>query len=176
MGRVRKKRKGAKYNYDKNRRKEWKKAKKLPTIGCTQIKEAWDPKKSVKKNLEEMGISADPNQTFKIPKTKDIFISEDSKTDEEEKTRKRQPKEHVIEDLEMEASIPQEKTLKLSSEEVKYCIYMLEKYGEDYKAMARDKRNHFQDTPKQIKKKIKTFMNIPEQYNAYIASKTSILC
>lgn len=33
MGRVRKKRKGAKYNYDKNRRKEWKKAKKLPTIG-----------------------------------------------------------------------------------------------------------------------------------------------
>lgn len=33
MGRVRKKRKGAKYNYDKNRRKEWKKSKKLPTIG-----------------------------------------------------------------------------------------------------------------------------------------------
>lgn len=40
------------------------------SIISTQIKEAWDPKKSVKKNLEEMGISADPNQTFKIPKTK----------------------------------------------------------------------------------------------------------
>lgn len=40
-------------------------------------------------------------------------------------------------DLEMEASIPQEKTLKLSSEEVKYCIYMLEKYGEDYKVSSK---------------------------------------
>lgn len=39
--------------------------------------------------------------------------------------------------------------------------------------MARDRRNYFQDTPKQIKKKIRTFMNIPEQYNAYLASKAS---
>lgn len=36
-------------------------------------------------------------------------------------------------DLEAEANAPLEKTLRLSSEEAKYCIYMMEKYGEDYK-------------------------------------------
>ncbi|KAK3095549.1 hypothetical protein FSP39_015991 [Pinctada imbricata] len=46
---------------------------------------------------------------------------------------------------------------------------MMEKYGEDYKAMARDSRNHFQDTPKQIKRKIQVFKSIPEQYNEYLS-------
>lgn len=32
MARLRKQRKAKKYNYDKNRRKAWKKSKKLPTI------------------------------------------------------------------------------------------------------------------------------------------------
>nr|XP_022341445.1 nucleolar protein 16-like [Crassostrea virginica] len=176
MARLRKQRKAKKYNYDKNRRKAWKKSKKLPTIECAQIKQAWDPKKSVRKNLEEMGISADPNQTFKIPKTKDMIEIEGSDKSQEskkKKTSKHQPKEHVVQELEMEANLPLEKTLRLSSEEAKYCIYMMEKYGEDYKAMARDRRNYYQDTPKQIKKKINTFKNIPEQYNEYLSSKSS---
>ena len=40
-----------------------------------------------------------------------------------------------------------------------------------FQAMARDHRNYYQDTPKQIRRKILTFKGIPEQYNAYLASK-----
>lgn len=42
-------------------------------------------------------------------------------------------------ELEMEANLPLEKTLRLSSEEAKYCIYMMEKYGEDYKVGCRSR-------------------------------------
>ena len=37
--------------------------------------------------------------------------------------------------------------------------------------MARDKKNFYQDTPKQIKKKILAFQKIPELYNAYLQLK-----
>ncbi len=36
-------------------------------------------------------------------------------------------------ELEEEANHPQERRLKYSDPEVRYCIYMMEKYGEDYK-------------------------------------------
>ncbi len=37
--------------------------------------------------------------------------------------------------------------------------------------MARDEKNYYQDTPKQIRKKIMTFKSIPQQYNAYLKAK-----
>ena len=40
-----------------------------------------------------------------------------------------------------------------------------------FQAMARDEKNYYQDTPKQIRRKILTFKSIPEQYNAYLSSK-----
>lgn len=38
-------------------------------------------------------------------------------------------------------------------------------------AMARDKKNYYQETWKQIRAKINVFKGIPEQYNEYLASK-----
>ena len=38
-------------------------------------------------------------------------------------------------------------------------------------AMAKDPKNYYQDTPKQIRGKIRAFMSIPEQYNEYRNSK-----
>ena len=40
-------------------------------------------------------------------------------------------------------------------------------YGFILQAMARDRRNYYQDTPKQIKRKIETFKKIPDLYDAY---------
>ena len=37
--------------------------------------------------------------------------------------------------------------------------------------MARDDKNYYQDTPKQIRKKIMTFKSIPMQYKAYLKAK-----
>ena len=38
-------------------------------------------------------------------------------------------------------------------------------------AMARDPKNYYQETPKQIRRKIVTFQGIPSQYQAYLDSK-----
>merc|ERR550519_33877 len=56
---------------------------------------------------------------------------------------------------------------RFSREQVMWLSYMIDKHQDDYKAMARDKKNHFQETPKQIKGKILKFMNIPEQYAVF---------
>jgi hypothetical protein len=38
-------------------------------------------------------------------------------------------------------------------------------------AMAKDRRNYYQDTPKQIKRKITSFKSTPNQYSAYLKLK-----
>ena len=114
-----------------------------------------------------MGLSADPNKTIKIPKTKDIIASNSV----EASTSTSGTKRHVVNALEREACQPQEKTLRLSEPEVRYCTFMMDKYGDDYKAMARDHKNYYQDTPKQIRRKINVFKSIPAQYELYV--KTS---
>jgi hypothetical protein len=44
---------------------------------------------------------------------------------------------------------------------------MMDKYKTDYKAMARDPRNHYQETPKAIESKVRRFIRIPEHYAVY---------
>lgn len=161
------------YNYNVDRRKLWKKARKLPSVKCEQIAKAWDQHKSVSQNLMEMGVSSDPNRTIRIPKVHESLgpKAETMDVDNIQKPVKAFPKGHVIEELMEEANLPYAKRAKLSEPMVKYCTHLMDKYGEDYKAMARDKKNHYQDTPKQIKKKITLFKQMPEQYKAYLESK-----
>ncbi|XP_076461203.1 nucleolar protein 16-like [Babylonia areolata] len=159
------------FNYTKDRRKEWDKAKKTPTIDCLQIRHAWDNKKSLSSNFEEMGLSSDPNKTLRIKAAKELLGPKDTAETASRKETKKGKKMHVVKELETEAALPQEKRLKLSEPDVAFCISMLEKYGDDYKAMARDEENYYQDTPKQIARKIRVFRSIPQQYSAYLNSK-----
>lgn len=39
------------------------------------------------------------------------------------------------------------------------------------KAMAKDKKNYYQETPKQIRKKILKFKSIPEHFNHYLDNR-----
>jgi len=76
--------------------------------------------------------------------------------------------EGVVRQLEEEvASIPRKSSFRFPPDQVKFITYMMSKYGEDYKAMARDRRNEWQETPKQIKQKIVKFRSIPEQFAKY---------
>lgn len=52
-----------------------------------------------------------------------------------------------------------------------FITYLLDKYGHDYKAMERDKKNYYQETWKQLRAKIKTFMGIPKQYGEYLKAR-----
>lgn len=60
---------------------------------------------------------------------------------------------------------------RLPKGQVEFITYLLDKYGYDFKAMERDKKNFYQETWKQLRQKIKTFMGIPKQYAEYLASK-----
>jgi len=172
MGKPRKVKKT--FQYSKNRRRAWKKLKKLPNIGCDEIKHAWDDRLSLQANLSEMGLSADPNKTLHIPSAKELLSSADNENKLEQVVGDKPPqKPYVIDDLETVANTEQPCRMWLAEPEVQYCVYMMERYGEDYKAMARDERNYYQDTPKQIRRKIATFRSIPEQYAAYLRSKSS---
>ena len=63
---------------------------------------------------------------------------------------------------------------RFTGEQVKWITYCLDKYGDDFKAMARDPKNIWQETPKQIRQKVLKFVNIPEQFAVY-AKKTGLL-
>ncbi|XP_033125435.1 nucleolar protein 16-like [Anneissia japonica] len=175
-----------KFNYNVNLRKKWRKMKKQPTVLCEQMKHNWDPKKTTKQNMHDMGLSYDPNEAVPIPKTKEVMKPKNLKDEEEmdvDNIRSRQTKKkkldptklHVVQELEDLSKLPTNpsRTFRLSAPVVQYCVYMLDKYGDDYKAMARDKKNYYQDTPKQIRQKINIFKGIPAHYNEYLKSKES---
>ncbi|MFH4973293.1 hypothetical protein AB6A40_000002 [Gnathostoma spinigerum] len=56
--------------------------------------------------------------------------------------------------------------------DVKFCTEMIERHGDDYEAMAKDSLNVFQDSVKNIQRKIRIFRESP-QYASYLKSKTS---
>ncbi len=53
----------------------------------------------------------------------------------------------------------------------RYCIYMMEKFGDDYKKMAKDYKNYYQDTPAQLRKRIGQFKKMNDQYEKYLSEK-----
>jgi len=177
------KKRRAKIHFNTNTRKnKWKKEKKSRQhVACPQIQKEWDAKQSAKSNLESIGLAYDINKIMKPPSTKEQLKKLATGGEEKEdvimkEVAEVEAKTKVARDLEAEASAATEeakkrKALRLSQPEIRYCIYMIEKYGEDYEKMARDRKNVFQDTPAQIRRKLDTFKSIPIQYNAYLRSK-----
>jgi len=191
------KKRRAKISFNDNSRKnKWKREKKARQhVACPQVQEAWDPKQNAKTNMEKIGLAYNINKLMKPPSTKEelkklskrnskdvIMVDADSssktKRSSEPKDIDEVPaKSQVVEDLEAEAAMLTEeakkggKKLRLSQPEIRYCIYMIEKYGDNYDRMARDQKNVYQETAAQIRRKLETFKSIPIQYNAYLRSK-----
>ena len=164
-----------KFNYSKNLKKAWqkKKAKKNPQVNTDQLKAFWDPKKTLLENYKCLGIAADPNKSLEIPKARQLQNPEFMSIAEAKKLN--EPKEEVdtpaLRRLIKDSQQPVEKKYDLNENDQLYCIYMMEKYGEDYDKMARDYKNYYQDTACQIKKKITLFKRNKTQYQKYLQSK-----
>jgi hypothetical protein len=88
-------------------------------------------------DFKELGLAADPNKGKRAKRT----------------TR-------FVEKLEREASKPTKKRFKFSKSMVEDLEYYIEKYNSDYESMARDKRNIYQDSPGQLRYKIKKYKKI----------------
>ncbi|KAF7249555.1 Nucleolar protein 16 [Varanus komodoensis] len=160
-----------KYNYNVDRKKLNRAAHKraAPRIKCSQIRHAWDRSKSVAQNLAEMGLAVDPNRAIPIPKGIQQVMK--MEVDGQEPKKKHVRKPYVLNELEAEASLPEKKSETLSRDLIDYVQHMIRNHGENYKAMARDEKNYYQDTPKQIKRKINVYKRFyPEEYQAFTAS------
>ncbi|XP_005147380.2 nucleolar protein 16 [Melopsittacus undulatus] len=160
-----------KYSYNLNRKRLYRSARRraAPRIACSHIRQAWDPTKSVAQNLAEMGLAGDPNKAVPIPKKKRLGMEMESNGQDQGKQLVRKP--YVLNEMEYEASLPEKKSNTLSRDLIDYVRYMIQNHGENYKEMARDEKNYYQDTPKQIKRKINVYKNFyPEEYKEFVAS------
>lgn len=80
-------------------------------------------------------------------------------------------KSDTVEELEKEAAAPRNGTMRMPKEKVRWIEYLLDKYGEDYEAMVRDKNNHYQETAAQLKQKIKQFLKRPAYLIPYLRKR-----
>ncbi|OXB61379.1 hypothetical protein ASZ78_000247 [Callipepla squamata] len=160
-----------KFAYGVNRKRLYRNARRkaAPRIECSHIRHAWDATKSVAQNLAEMGLAGDPNRAVPIGKRRLQSTETDSDGQQQEKMLVRKP--YVLSEMEFEASLPEKKSNTLSKDLIDYVRYMIQNHGENYKEMARDEKNYYQDTPKQIKSKINVYKNFyPEEYRDFVAS------
>lgn len=97
------------------------------------------------KKLYENGLVADPNKT--IGKNR----------------REKKYKSKVVKKLEREANRPVKKRFKFSKVMCEELESYIEQYGDDYEAMARDKKNIYQDSPGQLRYKILKFKKLNKQ-------------
>ncbi|KMQ97216.1 nucleolar protein 16-like protein [Lasius niger] len=179
---IRKLKRKKKFNANVNRKRLRDKSQKLPNISCDQVKEAWTSTKSTRVNLKDMGLAYDANEVVQIPNAKHEMLEEarrivreDESLSDHEAEDATPAKNYVAEKLEAEAKAPRERLFKLPKGQAQFFTYLIKRYGEDYKAMSRDKKNHYQLTWKQIRAKIKMFKGIPEQYNECLQNDSSKL-
>merc|ERR1712098_1017684 len=76
-------------------------------------------------------------------------------------------KSNVVEKLEVEAKYEAKQTFRFTPIQVQLITYMMDKHGEDWSAMARDPKNHYQETAAKLKGMVNKFVSIPEHYVVY---------
>lgn len=147
------------------------------TDAVLAVQKEWDEKKSYMANLATMGLAFDPNIAVKIPSAKERVVpivaesardvQSDSESDESEvdSTPVESEKSRVAEEVERLAKRPRPNCMGLPKSQIKLLTHYINKYGEDYAAMSRDSKNIYQDTPSQIRQKIKVFKSIPAYWD-----------
>merc|ERR1712029_800045 len=83
---------------------------------------------------------------------------------EEEGVRR---KSEVVAKLEDEAKFEAKQTFRFTPTQVQLITYMMDKHGEDWSAMARDPKNHYQETAAKLRGMVTKFISIPEHYAVY---------
>ncbi|CAF1000540.1 unnamed protein product [Adineta ricciae] len=200
MVQTRRRKRGKVYLHEINRKRLWSKEKRKREVRvrhCPLIRSNWESKLSVPTNYHEFALAHDIKEAFPIPKTKDLMnpkiiekhnkrkqeYSDNDDDDNEpilpmvdstKKKKKRRPtKVHIRDELEKDANAERVKSLRISDPDRLFCIYMIEKHGTNYEAMARDHHNDYQLTARQLERKIEKFQKIPKAYERYLAEKAA---
>ncbi|KAB7506343.1 Nucleolar protein 16, partial [Armadillidium nasatum] len=171
------KRKIGKYRYKAKR--DYKKFKESTTsdnmmkaIKQETKQELWDKKKSAQENCSKLGILYHLRKAM-VPKT---FKDEALELEENDykKSKERKVETDFVKSLTTKCKQKQKTkpyNLRLPERTVEYLTYLLDTYGEDYKAMSQDGRNYDQETWKQLRAKINKFKSCTDQYAQYLKKR-----
>merc|ERR1712141_125580 len=186
MPKLRKQRRKQKFQFNRNRKRIQKSQDKYRKqnikISSDALSENWDHKQSIQTNLEKMGVAFDANKVVEQKSIKKQFVeiakkasTETIEKNEAENTKTPRKREtSVIKRLEAEAAeanANKKQTFRFPREQVRWLSYCLDKHGDNFKAMARDPKNIWQETPKQIRQKLLKFISIPDQFNVYASER-----
>lgn len=127
-----------------------------------------------------MGIVYDIKKKFKIEsfkekQTKQVkrlangFIEEN-----QEEVQLPTTKRHVLEQFEKEANAPKVSKFRLPKCQIKEISYFMERYGLNYSLWTKDSKNFNQLTWRQYRAKCRKFMNISEQFGAYLEERNLV--
>jgi len=158
---LKKLKKGKKFNYGRNRsrvRKQQEKTSKFNValkVDCQAMKEVWDTRVSLKENMTNMGVAFDANNVVPKISSKQKMVKEMKKkkgleVDENEVDGVKR-KTEVVAKLENEAKFEAKQTFRFTATQVQLITYMMDKHGEDWSAMARDPKNHYQETAAKLR-------------------------
>ncbi|KAI6220863.1 Nucleolar protein 16 [Aphelenchoides fujianensis] len=128
----------------------------------------WDKKKTIGSNLKAAGLVSDPNRLIKLKddevEVMDLDQVRNGVLDAKPKKIKTKKAKGYAKELEKQAKTQEaEKAAagrpppRLSASDVAFCESMVAKHGLDYEAMAKDRDNIYQNTAKQLERKIATF-------------------
>lgn len=181
--RMKDKERGTGYLREKNRRK--KVIKKFGPGGLLpalpEISQNWDRTKSFNANMKRSGLTKDPNRLLKKPGNvvHDNIVNSLAKignlpkppTEKKQKKKKCDidPIKKAIDVIEAKVkdNIPLSNAMDFGQDWRLLCTYLMDRYKNDYKAMARDPRNYYQETPKQLRYKIGYFVNHKVYFTEY---------
>merc|ERR1711872_938365 len=139
-------------------------------VDCKAMKDVWDNRVTLKENMAAMGVALDANQVMPFAGTKKKLINKLKKQNKvavEEVSTVKVTKPDVLSQLEAEANVEAKPTFRFTPTQVQLISYMMDKHGMNFKAMARDPKNHCQETPAKLKGMVTKFISIPEHYAPY---------
>ncbi|XP_028517867.1 nucleolar protein 16 isoform X2 [Exaiptasia diaphana] len=159
--RARKSRRNKRANTTRPAQKK-KKIKKKIKIQNKTIQKHWDHSKTMKQNFKDLGLSCDVNMSMPVIKKK--------KTEGEE-TMEVDSTTSVVQEFEQLAQTEEKKERHISPGEAQFVWNLIQKHGNDYKAMARDKMNIYQHTTNQIKRKCEAFLRSSQDFSQHLQNK-----
>ena len=179
MTKLRKQRRRKKFNYQRNRKRVRKAQEKTTKfnikVDCQAMKESWDNRISAKENLDNMGIVMSATELMPIVSTKKSMVKKMKKmkngSNDDVANKVQVTRPEVVEKLVQEANVERKQNFRFSSQQVKFITYMMDKHRDDYEAMSRDHKNHYQETPAKIRGMITKFISIPEHYAPYLKER-----
>jgi len=174
MAGLKKLKKKKSFNYGRNRKRvrmqQERTTKFNVKVDCKAMKDVWDNRVTLKENMAAMGVALDANQVMPFAGTKKKLINKLKKQNKvavEEVNTVKVTKPDVLSQLEAEANVEAKPTFRFTPTQVQLISYMMDKHGMDFKAMARDPKNHYQETPAKLKGMVTKFISIPEHYAPY---------